>query len=255
MALGLGRLFGIKLPINFYSPYKADNIADFWRRWNMTLSRFLREYVYIPLGGNRRGPIRRDANLMIVMLVGGLWHGSNWTFVLWGGLHGLYLVLHRVFRQFAPSLPVPTGLARVITFACVVVAWVPFRAADFAGTLRIWTAMAGLNGIEKTALITDTGVTAAQAVGILGVVPDAFGVTAVLGWLLCLYLFCVVLPNTRELLRLSHPWPGSKDFLPTDKTWLNWKPSVGWGAALGVMFGAAMLVSRQVPQEFLYWKF
>jgi alginate O-acetyltransferase complex protein AlgI len=101
MALGLARLFGVKLPINFFSPYKALDIAEFWRRWHMTLSRFLREYVYFPLGGNRRGLIRREFNLLTVMLVGGLWHGANWTFVLWGGLHGLFLVANRLWRNYA----------------------------------------------------------------------------------------------------------------------------------------------------------
>lgn len=84
MAIGLARLFGIVLPINFYSPYKSVNIIDFWRRWHISLSRFLRDFIYIPLGGNRRGGIRRYANLMIAMLLGGLWHGAGWTFVLWG---------------------------------------------------------------------------------------------------------------------------------------------------------------------------
>ena len=89
MAIGLARMFGITLPLNFNSPYKAENIIDFWRRWHMTLSRFLRDYVYIPLGGNRRGLVRRHGNLMATMLIGGLWHGAGWTFVVWGGLHGL----------------------------------------------------------------------------------------------------------------------------------------------------------------------
>ncbi len=255
MALGLGRLFGIKLPINFYSPYRAENIADFWRRWNMTLSRFLREYVYIPLGGNRHGPVRRDVNLMIVMLVGGLWHGSNWTFVLWGALHGLYLVAHRVFRQIAPMLPVPVVLARLLTFLCVVIAWVPFRAPDFASTSRIWAAMAGFNGIETISVPAGFQLSLAQTVDMLGALPDAAKLPAMLAWLLALYVFCLVLPNTKELLQLAHPWPGSRDFVPAGKAWLYWRPVPAWGAALGVMFGVAMLVSRQVPQEFLYWKF
>jgi len=93
MAIGLSRIFNVKLPLNFNSPYKAANIIDFWRRWHMTLSKFLRDYLYVPLGGNRKGPARRHLNLMVTMLLGGLWHGAGWTFVLWGGLHGLYLVL------------------------------------------------------------------------------------------------------------------------------------------------------------------
>jgi len=98
MAIGLARMFGIKLPLNFTSPYQSTSIIDFWHRWHMTLSRFLRDYVYIPLGGNRRGPTRRYLNLMTVMLVGGLWHGAGWSFVVWGGLHGLYLLVNHAWR-------------------------------------------------------------------------------------------------------------------------------------------------------------
>ncbi len=98
MAIGVSRMLGVRLPINFHSPYKAASIIDFWRRWHMTLSRFLRHYLYIPLGGNRKGGARRYANLMIVMLLGGLWHGAGWTFALWGGLHGLYLMVNHGWR-------------------------------------------------------------------------------------------------------------------------------------------------------------
>ena len=94
MAIGLGAMFGLRLPINFNSPYKATSIIDFWRRWHMTLSRFLRDYLYIPLGGSRRNVPGRYVNLMIVMLLGGLWHGAGWTFILWGGVHGIYLVIN-----------------------------------------------------------------------------------------------------------------------------------------------------------------
>src|SRR6185503_1089071 len=99
MAIGLSRLFGVRLPINFNSPYKATNIADFWRRWHMTLSRFLRDYLYIALGGNKKGRLRRYTNLMVTMLLGGLWHGAGWNFVLWGALHGAYLCLHQLWRH------------------------------------------------------------------------------------------------------------------------------------------------------------
>ena len=112
MAIGLSRLFGVKLPLNFNSPYKAANIADFWRRWHMTLSRFLRDYLYIPLGGSRRGEAMRYRNLMLTMLLGGLWHGAGWTFVIWGGLHGLYLVLQQAWqRVFGAAPAAKTGMA------------------------------------------------------------------------------------------------------------------------------------------------
>jgi D-alanyl-lipoteichoic acid acyltransferase DltB (MBOAT superfamily) len=107
MAVGLARMFGFELPVNFYSPYKASSIIDFWRRWHITLSRFLRDYLYIPLGGNRRGPLRRYLNLAVVMLLGGLWHGANWTFVIWGGVHGLMLAVNHGWR----ALPLSRCLA------------------------------------------------------------------------------------------------------------------------------------------------
>ena len=101
MAIGIGRIFGLTLPVNFNSPYKARSIIDFWHRWHMTLSAFLRDYLYFPLGGNRHGPLRRHLNLMAVMLLGGLWHGADWAFVLWGGLHGLYLMANHGYRKLA----------------------------------------------------------------------------------------------------------------------------------------------------------
>lgn len=106
MAVGLGRLFNIELAINFNSPYKALSISDFWRRWHITLSSFLRDYLYIPLGGNRCGKIRRNINIMITMLLGGLWHGASWNFVVWGGLHGVFLVINHTYRKIISSLKI-----------------------------------------------------------------------------------------------------------------------------------------------------
>ena len=109
MAIGLSLMFGVRLPVNFNSPYKSKSIIEFWRRWHMTLSRFLRDYVYIPLGGNRRGPVRRYANLMATMLIGGLWHGAGWTFVIWGALHGLYLMANHAWNAAGGRLPKPVA--------------------------------------------------------------------------------------------------------------------------------------------------
>ena len=123
MAIGLARMFGFRLPVNFYSPYKSTSIIDFWRRWHITLSRFLRDYLYIPLGGNRRGPVRRYVNLGIVMLLGGLWHGANWTFVVWGAVHGLMLALNHAWRAipFSNSFVFKTRPAeRIATFTTFV---------------------------------------------------------------------------------------------------------------------------------------
>src|SRR4051812_33039302 len=140
MAIGLALLFGIRLPLNFNSPYRAASIVEFWRRWHMTLSRFLRDYLYIPLGGNRQGPARRHVNLMITMLLGGLWHGASWTFVAWGGLHGAYLVINHLWNIYRPGrLPLFMGTA--LTFLAVVVAWVFFRAGSFGGAANMLRGM------------------------------------------------------------------------------------------------------------------
>jgi alginate O-acetyltransferase complex protein AlgI len=131
MAVGLGYLFGIRLPQNFNSPYKALNISDFWRRWHISLSTCLRDYLYIPLGGSRVGAnwlVYR--NLMITMLLGGLWHGANWTFVVWGGYHGVLLCLYKLFGRFWDGLPVV--LQRAGTFFLVTIGWVFFRSDSFS---------------------------------------------------------------------------------------------------------------------------
>ena len=156
MAIGLAWMIGVRLPMNFHSPYKARNIAEFWRRWHMTLSRFLRDYLYIPLGGNRQGWARQQMNLMTTMLLGGLWHGAGWTFVIWGGLHGAYLMAFHGWRHGADRLfgaerrPLPgtvtAPLAWGATFLAVVVAWVFFRANDVHAAWSMLRGMAGLNG-------------------------------------------------------------------------------------------------------------
>ena len=147
MAVGAALLFGIRLPMNFNSPYKATSIIDFWRRWHMTLSRFIRDYIYIPLGGGRVGKTRRYTNLMLAMLIGGLWHGAGWTFVIWGGLHGLFLILNHGWRRFGPHYEttgvLSIAIGRTITFLAVVVAWVFFRADDVGDATRILAAMSG----------------------------------------------------------------------------------------------------------------
>jgi D-alanyl-lipoteichoic acid acyltransferase DltB (MBOAT superfamily) len=144
MAIGISLMFGIFLPLNFNSPYKATSIIDFWRRWHMTLSQFLRDYLYIPLGGNRRGPVLRYVNLMITMLLGGLWHGAAWTFVAWGALHGAYLCINHAWNRFGPRSvsPVAHVAGVVLTFLCVVVAWVFFRADSLSSALYVLSRMA-----------------------------------------------------------------------------------------------------------------
>jgi alginate O-acetyltransferase complex protein AlgI len=151
MAVGLSWMFNVRLPFNFDSPYRATSIADFWRRWHISLSTFLRDYLYIALGGNRHGSVRRYLNLAVTMLLGGLWHGASWSFVIWGGLHGAYLMINHGFRAWCG----PELLARIeprrtmkafgwlLTMLAVVVAWVFFRAETLTGALRMLQGMAG----------------------------------------------------------------------------------------------------------------
>src|SRR5882757_2247534 len=147
MAIGISLMFGIFLPLNFNSPYKATSIVDFWRRWHMTLSQFLRDYLYIPLGGNRHGRVLRYVNLMITMVLGGLWHGAAWTFVVWGALHGIYLCINHAWSNYGPNVaprftPLANAAAFVLTFVAVVVAWVFFRADSISSATFVLSRMA-----------------------------------------------------------------------------------------------------------------
>ena len=149
MAVGLGLLFNIRLPINFNHPYKALNIIDFWRRWHISLSTFLRDYLYIALGGNRHGSVRRYMNLLATMLLGGLWHGANWTFFIWGGLHGLALIANHGWRFLRKSSSPDTRLHQLlswcVTFIFVCFTWVVFRSDNMDTALAIYRGMLGLN--------------------------------------------------------------------------------------------------------------
>jgi D-alanyl-lipoteichoic acid acyltransferase DltB (MBOAT superfamily) len=150
MALGLALMFGLRLPFNFDAPYRAVSIRDFWRRWHMTLSRFLRDYLYIPLGGNRRGPARQAVNVVVTMLLGGLWHGAAWTFVVWGGLHGAALALAHLWER--TGIRLPAALGWLLTMLFVIACWVLFRAPDFATAGDILWAMAGGHGLGPAVL-------------------------------------------------------------------------------------------------------
>jgi len=145
MAIGAALLFNIKLPINFNSPYKARNIQDFWRRWHITLSRFLKDYIYIPLGGNRKGEYRTYYNIMATFILGGLWHGAGWTFVFWGTIHGLALIIHRLWKTFGFTMN--KYLAWFITFNFLNIAWVFFRAKEWGDASKVLYGMIGGNGV------------------------------------------------------------------------------------------------------------
>jgi D-alanyl-lipoteichoic acid acyltransferase DltB (MBOAT superfamily) len=148
MAIGLGLMMGFGLPENFNAPYRAINIQDFWRRWHMTLSRFLRDYLYIPLGGNRQGKGRLLLALYITMFLGGLWHGAGWTFVIWGLLHATAVVVFRLWR--GSGLRMPGYVGWMVTLLFLLFSWVMFRAADAATAWSMWQSMLGVGGTETT---------------------------------------------------------------------------------------------------------
>ncbi len=163
MAIGLALLFNIELPINFNSPYKSTNIQEFWRRWHITLSRFLREYIYIPLGGNRVKEIRVYFNLLITFIIGGIWHGAGWTFLFWGFLHGLALIIYRLWKRL--NIKLYTFLSWLITFIFINITWVFFRAKEWSDAVKVLSSMFSFNNIifptmleNKLYFLTDYGV-------------------------------------------------------------------------------------------------
>jgi alginate O-acetyltransferase complex protein AlgI len=158
IAMGLGLLFGFSIPLNFNSPYQATNIADFWRRWNITLGQFLRDYVYIPLGGNRRGQARMAIALLVTMLLGGLWHGAGWQFVAWGALHGLYLVIFMAWR--GTTINLPRWVAILVTFFAVMMAWVLFRADSISDAMTFIGVLFGSHGFTLPDLYQNSAIQA-----------------------------------------------------------------------------------------------
>jgi len=260
MAIGISYMFNIRLPLNFNSPYKAVNIIDFWRRWHMTLSAFLRDYLYIPLGGNRRGSVRRYGNLMATMLLGGLWHGAGWTFVIWGGLHGLFLVVNHAFHSFRTAFgwkPESGGrigrLAGVgLTFLCVVVAWVFFRANHFSTAGHILLGMAGRNGI-----VSAHG--SLHSLNFAGGLPLLFFANVdsfqVLTSLVPALAIIWALPNTQEWMQLVETMRPRR--LLSLEPLLQWQPARWWTwAVFGVIFAVSLLtLSAGKPSEFLYFQF
>lgn len=270
MATGLARMFGIRFPLNFFSPYKAGSIIDFWRRWHMTLSRFLRDYVYIPLGGNRKGPARRYVNLMLTMLIGGLWHGAAWTFVMWGALHGALLTLNHLWRdalkRFGCAKFFQAGIwpwvCHVLTFVCVIAAWVIFRSQDPAAAGRMFAAMTDWSNI----ILPFTLQKYVQSVpGLYGALTGAgftFGdlpyfKNQVQGLALAaLFVIIMVAPNTAQIMQRYAPVL-KQDVMPdADRApkWMRWRPTTAWACVMGLIFVYSIL-SLSRTTEFLYFNF
>jgi D-alanyl-lipoteichoic acid acyltransferase DltB (MBOAT superfamily) len=180
IAIGSAALLGIKFPKNFDSPYKAADIQDFWRRWHLSLSTWLKDYLYVPLGGNRKGPTRTLINLMLTMLLGGLWHGANWTFVAWGGLHGLALVAQRLWSKGVPNWRLPHWLGVLVTFHFVCLCWVFFRADDFRAA---WTLLCQLAELTSFHTHLYSRILIVLAVGLVShALPEAWYEQSVRRW-------------------------------------------------------------------------
>jgi hypothetical protein len=250
-------MFGIRLPVNFLSPYKSRNIAEFWRRWHMTLSRFLRDYLYVPLGGNRKGLPRRYLNLMIVMTLGGLWHGAGWTFVLWGALHGVYLMIHHGYRMLTErGLAIRFGKrsASALTFIAVVAAWVLFRADSIASALSIYRGMLGANGIRIAHDLTGVfGIHDTIRIFGFEIAPLYFNQDR--QWqtlLMCIAGLGIVwgLPNSMEISGFA-PLPA-----PSSARKLVFAPrrSFAWATGL-VLFLCFSAINSGAVSEFIYFRF
>lgn len=237
MAVGLGLMFNFNLPINFNSPYKSTSIIDFWRRWHISLSTFLKNYLYIPIGGNRNGNHLR--NILITMLLGGLWHGAGWTFIIWGGLHGLYLVINHTWRK--QSIRLPKMVNWLITFLCVVVAWVFFRADNVQEALSVLMAMVNLGNIvlpsggfyeAKLGLLRQFGVHFDHISNYANLDGLAGKVVAIVG----LLTYVVWARNTQEWLTRFSP---------------NWV----WAGILAMGVFYALILMNNTTSEFLYFQF
>ncbi len=274
MAVGLSLMFNVRLPLNFNSPYKATSIIEFWRRWHMTLSRFLRDYLYIPLGGSRLGTKRRYVNLMLTMLLGGLWHGAGWTFVIWGALHGFYLLVNHAWRGLKTLLGWTDGGrlaslgAGALTFLAVVVGWVFFRADSFSTAVTMLQGMAGINGVSLPVSLEG---------GLGQVLPSAdwlkftgsFPLTLLNNFnaasSIALGLLIVwLMPNVHQMFRRYRPVCEDGDSATATATaatsmgWvakaLIWKPTTTRAISLALLFFLCFISLTKVS-EFLYFQF
>jgi alginate O-acetyltransferase complex protein AlgI len=225
MAIGLATMWAFRFPENFNNPYLAANIQEFWQLWHMTLSRFLRDYLYISLGGNRRGPVRTYVNLLLTMVIGGLWHGAAWTFVLWGFWHGALLALHRFWRAQGNG-PMAWLPAHALLILAVVLGWVAFRAPSFESAFAIYFAMFGQN---------------------FGGISDALAwqITPDQWWCLWLGIGLVYVPLLGDRLPLLRQPDGITGM---------WRPIWAYWPLVAFVLGLVLLYSRAaVP--FLYFQF
>ena len=241
MAVGISLFFNIRLPVNFNSPYKSTSIIEFWRRWHITLSTFLRDYLYIPLGGNRKGGGRRYLNIFVTMLIGGLWHGAGWAFIIWGALHGVYLMVNHGFRKFfrldasSRLKPILLLLSVALTYFCVLVGWVFFRSQDLSTACRMLSGMAGMNPVTwKSHSHLE------------------------LYWFVYACLLMVwFFPNAQEITGYTDYEKAKPDSVNRCPISIRWNPAAwsGWvipGLLLGI---SILLMTNGKTSEFLYFQF
>ena len=243
MAIGLALLFGVRFPVNFNSPYQSLSLIEFWRRWHITLSRFLRDYLYIPLGGNRQGPIRRYLNLFVTMVLGGLWHGASWNFAAWGAIHGAGLVCNHLWRSLT-TRRLPPVVAWGLTFGFAVFAWVPFRAENWHSAIAIWRGMAGGTWLYRHMPLVANMYWMVN-LHALKTLPEKIAAAELTIAALEKVLICFValagifLPNSARIVERLLPHLGVK-------------LALAFGLAFGLMTGFLIF---HPPTEFLYFRF
>jgi alginate O-acetyltransferase complex protein AlgI len=267
MAIGASRIFGVLLPINFFSPYKSTSIIDFWRRWHMTLSQFLRDYLYITLGGNRKGKYRRYVNLFLTMLLGGLWHGAGWPFVIWGGLHGGYLMINHGWRHlmdrcgmdFSRFLPYRI-FCWFLTFIAVVFSWVYFRAPTLEQGNQIALAMLGASGFEIPAGILARAGEFRNYLDAMGFLPVPGGGAVLVTnyvWILLSAAIALALPNVAQIFYKHNPVLYENDSIfrsIRNVTPMTWDYNNRWAIAVALATVAGILTLQQIS-AFLYFQF
>lgn len=248
MAIGISKMFGIELPINFSSPYKASNMIDFWRRWHMTLSQFLRDYLYIPLGGNRRGEARKYFNIMVTMILGGLWHGASWTFVVWGTLHGFYLLMNHAWNSLKQKTNIHFKYvavkiwmlisSRILTFLLVVIAWVFFRSETCSAALVIIKSM-----VDYNELLTMYQSGLCFSIIFRGIMIPPDSQFYLFGLVFITFFIVFLLPNTDTFIKYFQDKIGSE------------KKFIVMGSLISICFLLLAINASRGSSDFIYFNF
>jgi len=269
MAIGIARMFGIRLPLNFSSPYKSLSIIEFWRRWHMTLSRFLRDYVYFTLGGNRHGNVRRYINLFITMLLGGVWHGAGWTFLFWGSLHGVYLIINHAWLYIKQKAKIERldnnslwrRICWLLTFVSIVNGWVLFRATSFDSAIIILKGMYGFNGIAiPNGVFTSLGGFSdiLQKLGVTSYIGGGTQFIFTYGWIVILFCIVLMMPNTQQIMRTFLNQENPEGNAMCDKGVFPNALIFRFSATWAIVISSALVISifgLTRVSEFLYFQF